>query len=131
MKALKDFITEGQISFSEVGKALEPYVKTFIKPADPSDEDEEGTRVKKIEDAVVTVGDMFYGKDEFAEFQLKNGRFGQITRQITPGTGTAYRKRVSGFTVGINVSNRWSEFNFDSFTDPNFKKCIDFISNLK
>ena len=131
MKALKDFITEGQISFSEVGKALEPYVKTFIRPADPSDEDDEGTRVKTVEQAVVTVGDSFYGKDELAEFQLKVGRFGCIRRQITPGMGAAYRTKISGFTVEINVSNRWSEFNFSSLTDPNFKKCIDFISNLK
>lgn len=139
MKDLTNYINEQVLnegtqflSFSDIDKVLKPYVKTYEKmKLDAEDWEEQSIPVKTINDAIVLVGDGFYGKEKVVEFVTKSGYFGQVRKQISPGYGGSYRERINGFTISINVNNWWKKFVCTSTDDPNFKECIKLLKSLK
>ena len=76
MKSIVKFINEQVLNegtmflnFSDIDKVLKPYVKTYEKmKLDAEDWEEQSIPVKTINDAIVVVGDGFYGKEKVVEF---------------------------------------------------------------
>lgn len=95
-------------NWQEVEKIISPYIQEYYEVMIAEDSAEPKI-VKTLQDSLTIVGDIFYGKDEIVEFKTINGYFGQVTRSISNGIGTAYRNKEKGFVLGVNIHNRWRE----------------------
>ena len=109
--------------FKKVSEIIKPYVKTYFIPC--LNDDDEPIKVDDIMSGVKVVGNGFYGRDYLVEFQLKNGDFGQVRLQKSPGYGTAYREVKPHIIVSVNKNNRWK--NFDMETKSGIAECLDYL----
>ena len=109
--------------FKKVSEIVKPYVKTYFIPC--LNDDDEPIKVNDIMSGVKLVGNAFYGTDYLVEFQLKNGDFGQVRLQKSPGYGTAYREVKPHIIVSVNKNNRWK--NFDMETKSGIAECLDYL----
>ena len=109
--------------FKKVSEIIKPYVKTYFIPC--LNDDDEPIKVDDIMSGVKLVGNDFYGRDYLVEFQLKNGDFGQVRLQKSPGYGTAYREVKPHIIVSVNKNNRWK--NFDMETKSGIAECLDYL----
>lgn len=109
--------------FKKVSEIIKPFVKTYFIPC--IDDDDEPIKVNDILSGIRSVGNVFYGTDYLVEFQTKNGGFGQVRLQISPGLGTAYREVKPHIIVSVNKNNRWK--NFDMETESGIAECLDYL----
>ena len=109
--------------FKKVSEIIKPYVKTYFIPC--LNDDDEPIKVDDIMSGVKVVGNGFYGRDYLVEFQTKNGDFGQVRLQKSPGYGTAYREVKPHIIVSVNKNNRWK--NFDMETKSGIAECLDYL----
>ena len=110
--------------FKKVSEIIKPYVKDYYIPC-IDDEYDEPIKVNDILSGIQSVGNAFYGTDYLVEFQTKNGDFGQVRLQISPGLGTAYREVKPHIIVSVNKNNRWK--NFDMETESGVAECLDYL----
>ena len=109
--------------FKKVSEIIKPYIKTYFIPC--INDDDEPIKVNDILSGIQSVGNAFYGTDYLVEFQTKNGDFGQVRLQISPGHGAAYREVKPHIIVSVNKNNRWK--NFDMETKSGVAECLDYL----
>ena len=109
--------------FKKVSEIIKPYVKTYFIPC--LNDDDEPIKVNDILSGIQSVGNAFYGTDYLVEFQTKNGDFGQVRLQISPGLGTAYREVKPHIIVSVNKNNQWKDFNME--TESGISECLDYL----
>ena len=111
--------------FKKVSEIIKPFVKTYFKPC-LDDEYDEPIKVDDIMSGVIVVGDSFYGRDYLVEFQTKNGDFGQVRLQESPGYGRAYTELKPHIIVSINnKNNRWKDFDME--TESGIAECLNYL----
>lgn len=110
--------------FKKVSEIIKPFVKTYFIPC-MDDEYDEPIKVNDILSGIQSVGNVFYGIDYLVEFQTKNGDFGQVRLQISPGLGMAYSEVKPHIIVSVNKNNRWK--NFDMETESGVAECLDYL----
>ena len=109
--------------FKKVSEIIKPYVKTYFIPC--LNDDDEPIKVNDILLGIQSAGNAFYGTDYLVEFQTKNGDFGQVRLQISPGLGTAYREVKPHIIVSVNKNNQWKDFNME--TESGISECLDYL----
>ena len=110
--------------FKKVSEIIKPYVKDYFIPCIDNEYDEPN-KVNDILSGIKSVGNAFYGTDYLVEFQTKNGGFGQVRLQISPGLGVAYREVKPHIIVSVNKNNQWKDFDME--TESGIAECLDYL----
>lgn len=114
-------------NFESLIRAFRPFIdNVFIYKGDEDNEEITEFPVKNWREAVVSVGDSFYGRDKLLEVNLKRSEcIGQLQfRQImSSGMGTMYSNRPTGSVVVSICINGSTWINYD-MKKPECRKAL-------